>query len=188
MAAKHEFRVVDVRLNLGHDLGGLGAEPWHSPGPLRVRLGAAEDLRTLRPLAARSHRSTRFYFDGRFPRDRCDALYERWIERALAGRDRELLVADLEGAPIGYQAITLPEGGTGRVDLIAVSPEHRARGLGRALLLSALRRLRALGAHRVVTAMQARNALAVRRHEDVGFVIELTQVWHHKWYRGPDGG
>jgi ribosomal protein S18 acetylase RimI-like enzyme len=187
VAARHGYRVVDVRLNLRHELGGLGTEAWHSPGPLRVRPGSARDLGQLIPLAARSHRHSRFYFDGRFPEERCGALYARWIERAVNDPARELLVAEIDDSPVGYQALGLPEQGRGRLDLIALKPEYRGRGLGRAVLLAALRRLRGLGAEVVLTAMQARNADAVRAHERIGFALELTQIWHHKWYGAANG-
>lgn len=188
VAARHGHRVVDVRLNLDHDLQGLGAEPWHSPGPIAVRQARAEDLEALAPIAASAHTTTRFYFDGGFPAERCDALYVRWIERAHEDPGRELLVAELDGAPIGYHALALPSAEPARADLIGLDPGHRGRGLGAALLLSSLRLLRERGADRVVTAMQARNASAVRGHERAGFVLESTQVWHHRWYGGADGG
>ena len=120
--------------------------PWHSPGPLTIRRANEADLEVLRPLARTSHRSTRFYFDGGFPVDRCDELYARWIERALAEPERELLVAEVDGAPAGYHALRLPGADPARADLIALDPAHRGRGIGRALLLSTLRLLRDHGA------------------------------------------
>ena len=123
VASRHGFRPVDVRLGLRHDLDGLGELPWHSPGPLTVRRANEADLEVLRPLARTSHRSTRFYFDGGFPVDRCDELYARWIERALAEPERELLVAEVDGAPVGYQAVRLPGANPARADLIALDPD-----------------------------------------------------------------
>lgn len=187
VAARHGFRVVDVRLNLRHDLSGLGSEPWHSPGTLSVRRAEDRDLPGLARIAAASHRTTRFYFDGNFPAERCDALYVRWVERAFADPEHELLVAELEGEAVGYHALRLPGPEPARADLIAIDPRHRGRGLGAELLRSSLRLLRDLGAERVATAMQARNTGAVRGHERDGFLLESTQVWHHRWYQERNG-
>src|SRR5262245_9969910 len=109
VAAAQGYRAVDVRLTMKHALAGLDAEPGRSPGPLRLRPAKTEDLVALRPLAAGSHRGTRFYFDGTFPRDRCDALYVSWIERAIEDEARELIVAEVDGRAIGYQAMLRPE-------------------------------------------------------------------------------
>lgn len=185
IAAQHGHRVVDVRLTFEHELEGLGGAAWHSPGPCSVRLASEDDLPALRPLAASSHHDSRFYFDGCFAEDRCDELYVKWIERALRDPGFELLVPVLEERPIGYQAIRLPGVEGGRLDLVALDPRHQGRGLARHLLVSALRRLAELGADRVLTSLQARNVASLRAHERIGFVVERTEVWHHKWY-GPD--
>lgn len=195
VAARHGYRAVDVRLGFRHDLERLGERPWHSPGgdevrrdspgTIEVRRASEHDLEALRPLARSSHRTTRFYFDGRFAADRCDELYVRWIERAVADRGRELLVMVADGEPVGYQALRLPGPEPARLELIALDPVRRGRGLGRALLLSALRLLRDRGAPSVATATQARNVGPVRAHERVGFLLESAGVWHHKWFRAP---
>lgn len=188
VAARHGHRVVDVRLDMRHDLEGLPDRPWHSAGAIAVRRAEPADLEALAPIAARAHLSTRFYFDGGFPRERCDALYVSWLERALADPSRELLAAERDGKAIGYHALGLPDSGQGRADLIGLDPAHRGRGLGEALLTSSLLLLRELGAGSVATSMQARNASPVRGHERVGFRIESTRIWHHRWYRSADGG
>jgi GNAT superfamily N-acetyltransferase len=186
-AARLGYRQVDDRLTFRHELKELGAEPWHSPGPISVRTAKSEDLPALESLATSSHRHTRFYFDGGFPLERCGLLYVRWIERAQREAGHELLIAEQDGKTIGYHAIRMPGPEPGRLDLIALEPSARGRGLGRALLRSSLRRLRDQGAEAVLTSMQARNVTALRSHERVGFVAERAQVWHHKWYGEPNG-
>ena len=188
VAAHNGYRVVDVKLTSIHELDGLGPAPWHSPGPISVRLASADDLPALRPIAASSHRASRFYFDGGFGEDRCDKLYVAWIERALREPEFELLVAELDGQPIGYHAIRLPGVDPGRLDLVALHPAHRGNGLSEHLLCSSLRRLKKSGADVVLTSIQARNISSVRAHERIGFVAERAEVWHHKWYRGEGDG
>ena len=82
IAAAHAFRVVDVHIISRRSYEGLLELPVGSE-KVTVREATRDDLDYARRLAARSHRTSRFYFDGGFPRDRCDALYEAWIERGV---------------------------------------------------------------------------------------------------------
>lgn len=184
-AATCGFRVVDVRVTLAHGLEGLGEHPWAAPGPVSVREASEKDLPTLRALAARSHRSTRFYSDGGFPSERCDELYARWVERGVRDPDYTVLVPQLGQALAGYHVIRMSTGGTGHLDLIAIAEDESRRGIGGALLLSALRFLADRGAVRAVTATQSSNVASIRLHERAGFGIQRSQLWYHKWYSEP---
>ena len=54
--------------------------------------------------------------------------------RTIAVLEREtVFVAELEGAPAGYVALTRAEDAV-RIDQLFVSPEHEAEGIGRQLL------------------------------------------------------
>jgi GNAT superfamily N-acetyltransferase len=54
--------------------------------------------------------------------------------RTIAVLEREtVFVAELEGSPAGYVALTLAEDAM-RIDQLFVSPEHEAEGIGRQLL------------------------------------------------------
>ena len=54
--------------------------------------------------------------------------------RTIAVLEREtVFVAELEGAPAGYVALTRDEDAV-RIDQLFVSPEHEAEGIGRQLL------------------------------------------------------
>lgn len=184
-ATAHGYRFVDVRVTLAHRLEGLGDRSW-AAGPASVREAAEKDLPTLCGLAARSHRSTRFYCDGGFPPERCDELYARWVERGVRDPGHTVLVPELSRAPVGYQVIRLPAAGTGRLDLVAIAESDSRRGIGGALLLSALRFLADRGAVLAETATQSSNGTSIRLHQRVGFKIQRSQLWYHKWYPEPN--
>ena len=79
LAEKNFFRLVDVRLTLSLAFSSL---PQMSFTANAIRMSHSQDVPALRAIARSSHASSRFYFDPNFPRDRCDALYETWIEKS----------------------------------------------------------------------------------------------------------
>jgi ribosomal protein S18 acetylase RimI-like enzyme len=181
VAAGRGYRVVDLRVTVRHSMEGLAQLP-DSPH-VTVREAGEDELGYLRRLAARSHRGSRFYFDGGFPRERCDTLYEAWIERGFRDPNRTLLIGSVDREAAGYFVIApLGPGREGHGELSAVEERHRGRGVGTALHVGMLRTLASRGAvsHRGV--LSARNVAVIRLHERLGFLTEKVEVWHHKWY------
>lgn len=185
VAAESGFRVVDFRLVIRRALEGLAEPHLGGLAGMEVREAAEADLGHLREIASVSHRGSRFYFDTGFPDARCAALYEAWIDRGFADPDRNLWIATLEGTPAGYQVVgpAAPDG-IRRLELLAVDPNRHCRGIGAALILSAMGTLRSEGAGETWTILSARNVPSIRLHERVGFLTERVQAWHHKWYDG----
>jgi GNAT superfamily N-acetyltransferase len=181
VASERGYRVVDQRVTIRHSLDPPARDPlldgW------RIRDATADDLETLCELAARSHHDTRFYFDGRFPAERCDDLYREWVRRGFRDESRQIRVPELDGAIAGYQVIGPPAPGGERVlDLLAIDDRQRGKGVGRMLLSDSVAWLGSRGAEAVVTVLQARNVASTRLHEQVGFLTEKVETWHHRWY------
>jgi ribosomal protein S18 acetylase RimI-like enzyme len=181
VAAGHGYRVVDIRVTVRHSMEGLSQLPV---SPLvTVREADEGELGYLRLLAARSHRGSRFYFDGGFPRERCDLLYEAWVERGFRDPDRTLHVAIVDREPAGYMVFApLGPEREGHGELGAVDERHRERGVGVALHVAMLRTLASRGAVSHLGVLSARNLAVIRLHETLGFQTERVEVWHHKWY------
>lgn len=114
------------------------------------------------------------------------ALNEAWISdffeleaadrAALADPDGHyvapggaVFMAHLEGRAVGCVALC-PEGpGVFEVSKMAVDPAAQGRGVGRRLLAHAVAQARAMGAHTLVLASNARLGPAVHLYESVGF-------------------
>jgi dTDP-4-amino-4,6-dideoxy-D-galactose acyltransferase len=168
------FRLMDLRVELGQELGDrrdAGA----------VRAAQPADRERLRQIARRSHGTTRFYADPNFPDERCDALYETWIERSLDGWAAAVLVADLDRAPAGYCTCHLDRG-AGSIGLIAVDEAAQRSGLGFELANGAVEWCAARGARTMSVVTQGRNGAALRTFERVGFRVASVGLWFHKWY------
>jgi dTDP-4-amino-4,6-dideoxy-D-galactose acyltransferase len=178
VACDHDYRQVDVRIGLRHDL-----DPLPEGTGVRIRDALPGDVEELAEIARRSHRDSRFYHDGRFPRERCDELYATWIVNGADDPSCWTLVAELDGSPAGYQLISPPGAdGIASMRILAVDETQRRRGVGRALLAAGLRRAHGQGASAVDTATQERNAASLRAHHALGFRRMHSAVWFHKWF------
>jgi GNAT superfamily N-acetyltransferase len=170
------FRLMDVRIELGRTAG----DETVADG---VRASVPDDVPALRAIARVSHRGTRFYADPRFPRARCDDLYDVWIERSCAGWADVVLVADHRGRPAGYVSCHLDAArASGSIGLIAVAATARQLGLGTTLVHGALAWCAAQGAAKITVATQGRSVGALRLYERCGFRVDSLRLWFHKWY------
>jgi len=175
LAQRSGYEFVDVRLTLDCSLE-IGR-----PDGSDVRLFRPSDAEPLRAIARVSHRDSRFYFDPRFPRERCDALYAAWIERSFSGWADTVLVADCGGEPAGYISCHLHPA-SGSIGLLAVAPEKQGKGLGRQLVAAALAYFRSRGMPRATVVTQGRNVGSQRLYQACGFRTRTVQLWYHRWF------
>ena len=178
LAQDNEFLSVDVRLTFGR------AVPVEAGSVVsRVRLARESDIPALRAIAAKSHSDTRFYFDRHFDRERCDQLYETWIENSLHGFAQAVLVVETESAPVGY--VTLHQrGDEAQIGLIAVAAGHQGAGLGKLLVEKGLEWARQQGCRKMKVVTQGRNVPAQRLYQRCGFLTDSFELWYHRWF-GP---
>jgi dTDP-4-amino-4,6-dideoxy-D-galactose acyltransferase len=171
------FRIVDLRVTLERR-GALlkTAEPANG---VRIRPAEERDLPLLQALARENHVDSRFYYDGHFPRERCDALYATWIENAVRGEADRVLVPEVDGRAVGY--ITCHREGPPRIGLLGVGPAAQGKGLGGRLIREALAWFAGEGIERVSVVTQGRNVRAQRAYQREGFTTAAVEVWYHGW-------
>ncbi|MCX8037410.1 MAG: GNAT family N-acetyltransferase [Candidatus Sumerlaeia bacterium] len=142
------FRCVDLSLKLARRLDNLPSSP-PLPANLEIRPYEPADLDALQQIAARSHTHNHFYNDPSLSRDRAAALFQEWLARCARGLAAFVLVA-VEGGGRVVGFVTALENKTlarvvgvaiGIIDYIVVDRSASGRGIGRALLDAALRRL-----------------------------------------------
>ena len=118
-----------------------------------------------------------------------DALRPNWetaqsdyIRDACSSDERETWVAAADGTAIGF-VVLVPEADTklGRIELLAVDPDHQGRGVGTALNELSVERFRELGISFVVldTGTDSGHAPARRSYEKAGFTPMPIHPFHY---------
>ncbi len=91
--------------------------------------------------------------------------------RRAAGR--EMLLAEADGVALGIATYDQFRGGLGYVHAmehsVMLTPAARGRGVGRALMAAIEDHARTRGAHTMVAAVNAENAVAIGFHEALGY-------------------
>ncbi|MEO5823569.1 MAG: GNAT family N-acetyltransferase [Vicinamibacteraceae bacterium] len=142
------------------------------------RAATAADLPGLKALARASHHNTRFYTDTHFDPERCDAMYERWVERNYDDPDVAVWVAGAEGDPTGYFTVH-PDGVGG---LMAIRPDCQRQGWGDAFLVTSLAWLERRGLDTSSNRTQSTNDGARRMFLKRGAWLVHTELVFHKWF------
>ena len=184
LAEATSFRFVDIRLTLM--LSSFPKETDES-SDYGVRLFEERDLEALKVIARQSHSDSRFYFDGGFPKERCEALFEAWIERSCHGWAQAVFVAELEGVATGYCTCHI-EGDVGSIGLVAIAAHAQGRSLGRHLITAAVSYIRKQGISELKVVTQGRNIRAQQLYQKCGFVTDSVMLWYHKWFSVPKSG
>ncbi len=142
---------------------GESAQGWPSDD-VRVRPVRAGDATRLAPL-----------HDLEFPRTYTTA--DQLISKAVQGGEGTwtVLVAEDDGAFLGYAAGRLQPDGEGYLDFVAVPAEARGKGLGEALVTTIGRRLIDASPAGTVNLTVQDSRLAARRlYEKLGFRLEIS--------------
>lgn len=182
-AEDHGYRLVDVRLTLGRTTPDELPPDGHVHGTVSMRAGGAEDADALIALVPGSFTQSRFYFDPNFSRAHCEALYARWITRALERPDSLLIVAETGDRQVGYLVLELDEPASlGRFALMGVADEARGLGVGGGLVDTGIRHCVDRRVQRLEIVTQARNVGSQSLYQKFGFRTQRAQLWYHKWF------
>jgi ribosomal protein S18 acetylase RimI-like enzyme len=111
------------------------------------------------------------------------------IAAKLAFQPDLLLVAELE-AELVATVMAGYEGHRGWINYLAVDPALRRRGLGRALMEAAERRLRELGCPKINLQVRGRNRDVLAFYEQLGYSVDDTVSLGKRlqWRRGSQCG
>jgi dTDP-4-amino-4,6-dideoxy-D-galactose acyltransferase len=166
------FRVVDCGVTLTRPP--LPAPP-DPPGVVAAAPAHVEDVAAI---GASAFATSRFHLDPRMPPGLADRIKAEWARNCAAGlRGAGTIVALREGRPAGFLAV-LADGADRVIDLVAVAPAHRGRGVGRALVSAFIARW-GPGARELRVGTQAANVASLRLYGSTGFRVSATAYALH---------
>ena len=182
IAESNQFSFVDIRLTLEKQLRRASMQEHESPNSI-IRLSASGDISSLKAIAGKSHYDSRFYYDPNFPKARCDALYETWIEKSCQGYADAVIVAEIKEQAVAYISCHLLEQGIGKMGLLGVSADAQGKGLGTSLMHASLQWFVDQEIRQVIVITQGRNINAQRLYQKWGFRTQSVQLVYHRWFK-----
>jgi ribosomal protein S18 acetylase RimI-like enzyme len=84
----------------------------------------------------------------------------------------DLMLVALEGPRVVGSVMAGYEGHRGWISYLGVAPEHRRKGLGRAIMAEAERRLREAGCPKINLQVRSTNSEVIEFYRQIGFVLE----------------
>jgi len=144
------------------------------------RTAVPGDAQDVEGVAARGFVFSRFHLDPGFDNGVADRLKAAWAGNYFLGkRGDRMVVAERDGAIAGF-ALLIENGAEAIIDLIAVAPEYRREGFGRALCRSA--EALCQGARDMIVGTQVANSPSLALYNDLGY--RQTQAGYVLHYHG----
>lgn len=193
---KAGFTVADVQLTLS--TSGNWREACRGTVLTKTIITQATkgDLPALKDLVRGVFTDTRFVTDERYPKDKVDFMYYKWLGEAISSPDRKLFIArNRKGGAAGFVLCDIARdsknmlgAAIGSIGLIAVSKSCRRRGIGQELVKFALLHFKKEGVDKVEIRTQLSNIPALRAFTGSG-LSEITSgivlpagITMHYWF------
>lgn len=181
LAESNNFHFADLRMILRKDLTqSLNISPL--PDKILFREADIRDAELLMEIVENLYVHSRYYFDANFPRAKVNDLYREWVRKAITGEFDDLAwVVCTEDEPVAFCTVRF-NGHEAIIGLVGVHPEHNGLGMGKLVLENALFNLKKKGIKQVKVGTQGRNYPAIRLYQRVGFILQNSQIYYHRWF------
>lgn len=178
----------DLLLKRGYEKGQWPEHQRRRPMDLPIPDAAPGPGYIVRPMGDDAEHPARSWLSWRaFHPDEPDEAYQGWgwyrnLQRApLYRRDLDLVVVAPGGELAAFCTVWLDDvTRTGSFEPVGTHPDHRRRGLGKAVMAEGLRRLRWLGA--TLATVGSYDEPAHRLYASMGFTeYDLSEAWIKEW-------
>jgi len=155
-------------------------------GIATVRKYSFKDTEKIKAVATQAFRGYRghYHADERLPKHLCDETYADWayqscINPAFAD---SIIVAEHEGEIKGFLTLKIRPPLLGEGILFGVSPETQGLGIGRSLMIFALRWFQEQGLNQMLISTQIVNLASQKIWTRLGFEISHAYYTFHRWF------
>jgi GNAT superfamily N-acetyltransferase len=153
---------------------------------ITVRPVRSEEADQVGSLAAKIFRGYRghYHADSRLDQKKCDEVYSSWAYRSCVSTEAAdgVLVAEWNGLIVGFLTLRTHSSEVGEVPLYGVDPSIQGHGIGRGLVIGALRWFEARGVEKMFISTQVTNLSSQKVWVRLGFEPTLAQYTFHKWF------
>ena len=173
------FRIIESFLTFGRKT--TGEIPFNGGSDFQVRLAQPLEMETVASIAYRAFRSFRLRVDPQIPESRARHSRREWVRNGFKGRAEAIYVAESENRIVGF-ALLRSKGDTervGEIELIAVDPAFHGRGIGKALVVEAIRHYQGKTSE-IQVGTQAKNLRAVGLYTRMGFSVVRSELSFHR--------
>ena len=172
------FRVVDLNLQLERIIDRSAPVPSSLDNGITVGWSQASHRIEVREMARISFLLSRFHLDPKIENAVADQIKATWSENFFEGkRGDRMVVSTIENKVVGF--ILIIEGDDfACLDLVAVSTDHRRKGIATIMIEFALN---SLGhKEKFIVGTQVSNIPSIRAYEKLGFsTFSTTYVLHY---------
>ena len=153
-------------------------EPFWRRQQYKIRWAQNEDRNLVEDIALKNFSHDRFHQDPNIDNSLADEIKRQWVGNFFLGkRGDAMVVATANNHPVAFLLLLLAQEHS-VIDLIAVSKEHRKKGLSKQMISYAM--LELSDRNRWLVGTQSSNVPSVRLYESLGFQIMGSQYVLHR--------
>jgi ribosomal protein S18 acetylase RimI-like enzyme/uncharacterized protein YlaN (UPF0358 family) len=182
--SKTGWFLADILLTFHRNLEDPFFLEFRGDSSIRVREAHKEDSNSISNLAKRSFSVSHFHSDPNLSHALSNELYAKWSISSLNESLSKVFVAEDKKAICGFIVCSIKSLTNkvpyGIIDLIAVDQNKQRMGIGKILLMAALKWLSSQ-VFSVYVGTQATNIPAARLYEGLGFKLVDSEATFHLW-------
>lgn len=163
------FSLIDTNVQLDLACERSAPLPGSADG-FEVRDAKAAERAAVEEVSARNLVTSRFHADPRIAPADAEAIKRRWAGNFFEGKRGERLLVAIGGGVVRGFLLTLERGEQGVIDLIALDPAARGKGVAGMLVSAWLGAAPAL--RRIFVGTQISNVTAIRAYQKLGFRLK----------------
>ena len=177
------FKLVDEKVVLDQELSLIKEELTSEFFTIKSFHKSNHNHKEINRLAIESGAFSRFKIDKNFKSGEFKKLYSRWIALSIEGKLAFdiIIAADKNESIIGFVTLNKKSESVVDIGLVAVSEEHRGKGIGKKLLHYSINKSIELGFKEIQVITQFNNTQAMKLYESVGFKIKEKTFVYHYW-------
>ena len=173
------FKIIEENITLEKQVGVSNLkEPFGYRQQFEIRWAQDEDRNFVEDIAQKNFIHDRFHQDPNIDNSLADEIKRQWAGNFFSGkRGDAMIVATANNLPVAFLLLLLAKKHS-VIDLIAVSKQHRKKGLCKQMINYAIQNFS--GNNRWLVGTQSTNETSVRLYESLGFQTIGSQFVLHK--------